>query len=220
MCTRFDHIEFNGQFIRLGARVQPYFEKLRNGANGKTIQAMVANDFGITLPDHEIKPFLEKIFLNSALRIDADETKNQFKIISNRSEAARNDETMIRMRITLIPEKWVHRISKKLEFLYTKWAVIFFCSLVAANIVIISTYGIQESAQRIDSFQFSEINLWIVIPILIMSFIFHELGHSTASLIGGCKPGRVGFGIYWIYPVLFFRCNESMAARPQQKSTC
>jgi len=203
MCTTFDHIEFNGQFVRLGGRVRPYFEKLRNGANGKTIQAMVANDFGIALPDHEIKPFLEKIFLNSALLIDTDETKNQFRIILNRSEAARNDESMIRMRMTLIPKKWVHYISKKLKFFYTKWAFIFFCCLVAANIAILSAYVTQESLQWIDSSRLSEINPWITIPILVLSFIFHEIGHSTTSLVGGCKPGRIGFGIYWIYPVLF-----------------
>jgi len=217
MHTTFDHVEFNGQFIRLGRRVRPYFEILRNGAKGKTIQEMIANDFGIALPDHEIKQFLEKIFLNSTLLIDIDEAENRFKIIPNRSETARSDKITIRMRITLIPEKWVRCIAEKLQFFYTKWAALCFCCLVAANIAMVSSYGIQESLQKIDSFRISEINLWITIPILVLSFIFHEIGHSTASLVGGCKPGRIGFGIYWIYPVLFSDVTKAWLLKPNKR---
>jgi len=178
---------------------------------------MVANDFGVTLPDKEIKPFLDKIFFNSKLLIDVDEEENNFKIRPNKSEVARNDETMIRMRITLIPESWVHRISKKLKFLHTKWAFFFFCCLLIANLIIFSTYGIQKSFHKIPSFRFSEINLWVTIPILVLSFIFHEIGHSTASLVGGCKPGRIGFGIYWIYPVLFSDVTKAWLSEPNKR---
>lgn len=39
--------------------------------------------------------------------------------------------------------------------------------------------------------------------LLILSSIFHEFGHAAACKYGGGKPGRIGYGIYIIWPAFF-----------------
>lgn len=39
--------------------------------------------------------------------------------------------------------------------------------------------------------------------LLILSSLFHEFGHATACKYGGGKPGRIGSGLYLIWPAFF-----------------
>ncbi|MBW3574781.1 MAG: DivIVA domain-containing protein [Actinobacteria bacterium] len=43
----------------------------------------------------------------------------------------------------------------------------------------------------------------------IFSGVFHELGHSTACRYGGASPGKVGVGIYLVWPVYYSDVTDS-----------
>jgi putative peptide zinc metalloprotease protein len=46
-------------------------------------------------------------------------------------------------------------------------------------------------------------NFLTVFGLGILAASFHELGHATACRYGGAKPGRIGAGIYLIWPVFY-----------------
>jgi putative peptide zinc metalloprotease protein len=39
--------------------------------------------------------------------------------------------------------------------------------------------------------------------LMLLSYLVHEFGHSAAALRYGGKAGRIGCGLYWMFPVLF-----------------
>ncbi len=43
----------------------------------------------------------------------------------------------------------------------------------------------------------------------LFSSLFHELGHSTACRYGGASPGKVGAGIYLVWPVFYSDVTDS-----------
>jgi putative peptide zinc metalloprotease protein len=45
--------------------------------------------------------------------------------------------------------------------------------------------------------------LLCLIGLVLLSLLFHEIGHAAASEHYGVHPRSLGFGIFWIYPVLF-----------------
>ena len=48
-----------------------------------------------------------------------------------------------------------------------------------------------------------------LVGITLLGGAFHELGHATASRYGGAKPGRIGAGVYLIWPVFYNDLNDS-----------
>jgi putative peptide zinc metalloprotease protein len=45
--------------------------------------------------------------------------------------------------------------------------------------------------------------------IAVLSALFHELGHASASSYGGAPPGAIGAGIYVVWPAFFTDITES-----------
>lgn len=45
--------------------------------------------------------------------------------------------------------------------------------------------------------------------ILVASACIHEVGHATACRYGGARPGRIGFGVYIAWPVMFADVSDS-----------
>jgi len=43
----------------------------------------------------------------------------------------------------------------------------------------------------------------------LLSLFFHELGHAAACRYGGARPGRIGVGIYLVWPVFFTDVTDS-----------
>ncbi|MBV9415277.1 MAG: hypothetical protein JO363_09895 [Solirubrobacterales bacterium] len=44
---------------------------------------------------------------------------------------------------------------------------------------------------------------------VILSLIFHEFGHAAACRYGGARPGRIGIGIYLVWPVFYTDVTDS-----------
>lgn len=45
--------------------------------------------------------------------------------------------------------------------------------------------------------------------ILLFMLVIHEFGHSTASLYYGVKPREIGFGFYFIFPMLYANVTDT-----------
>ena len=53
------------------------------------------------------------------------------------------------------------------------------------------------------------LTLLVLIGLTLLSAIFHECGHATACRYGGGRPGRIGVGIYLIFPSFFTDVTDS-----------
>lgn len=48
-----------------------------------------------------------------------------------------------------------------------------------------------------------------VVALLTAGAVFHEIGHATACRYGGAKPGRIGVGVYLVFPAFFTDVTDS-----------
>ena len=51
--------------------------------------------------------------------------------------------------------------------------------------------------------------LLIVFVLSVVSAAFHECGHATACRYGGARPGKIGVGIYLVWPSFFTNVTDS-----------
>ena len=107
---------------------------------------------------------------------------------------------------TLLPNRLANRLSGYLIWLYTPpGAAVMLASLAgllamfcakdgwrALSLTVLSAAGGLTPAQ-----------LLAVTAAVGLSFVFHELGHSSAALLFNVRVRRIGIGLYWIFPVLF-----------------
>jgi putative peptide zinc metalloprotease protein len=45
--------------------------------------------------------------------------------------------------------------------------------------------------------------LLVILALALAGTLFHELGHATACRYGGARPGRLGAGFYYVWPVFY-----------------
>src|SRR5579872_1179212 len=51
--------------------------------------------------------------------------------------------------------------------------------------------------------------LLVVVALSLVSMVFHECGHAAACRYGGARPGRIGMGVYVLWPALFPNVTDS-----------
>ncbi len=52
-------------------------------------------------------------------------------------------------------------------------------------------------------------NLLLVAGLTVVSALFHECGHAAGCRYGGARPGRIGAGIYLVWPAFFTNVTDS-----------
>ncbi|HTU29349.1 MAG TPA: hypothetical protein VMF07_08215 [Solirubrobacteraceae bacterium] len=112
----------------------------------------------------------------------------------------------MRFRAGLMPAPLVRRLARSLHFLYWPPLVAIALALLAGLDGWLIVHGVGTGVREI-----------IRVPTLMLallgltfaSLLWHELGHATACSYGGARPGRIGMGIYLIWPALYTDVTDS-----------
>jgi len=70
---------------------------------------------------------------------------------------------------------------------------------------------------RFASIGLSQVDYFLIYCLLLVSFLFHEIGHAAASQYCGAKPAEIGFGMYLIFPVFYCNVTEIWRLPPRQR---
>ena len=79
--------------------------------------------------------------------------------------------------------------------------------LVALDIWYFATHGVGQSLRDLI---YQPLIVLMIYALLIVSIGWHELGHATACRYGGARPGRIGFGIYLVWPAFFTDVTDAL----------
>lgn len=121
----------------------------------------------------------------------------------------------IKFQHTLLRSSMVVAISRLFKMLFS--VKVFLPVLLVVSIVNILFFAlIKKDGVGLSLLSFS-LGDFLILFVLSNAFVFlHEVGHSTASFRHGIKPGKIGFGFYLIFPVLFSDVTKSWLL-PRQK---
>jgi putative peptide zinc metalloprotease protein len=49
----------------------------------------------------------------------------------------------------------------------------------------------------------------VLLTLLVLSMVFHEIGHVTACRYGGARPGDMGIGLYLVWPAMYSTVTDT-----------
>ena len=113
----------------------------------------------------------------------------------------------LRARLTLLPESAACAAGTLLRPLFRPPVIIAVVASVAAlDFWLISTHGLALAFNQVLN---DPVDLLLVAGLMIISAFFHELGHAAGCRYGGARPGRIGAGIYLVWPAFFTNVTDS-----------
>jgi putative peptide zinc metalloprotease protein len=113
----------------------------------------------------------------------------------------------LRARVTLLPERTACAAGTFLRPLFRLpviGAVI--VSVAALDFWIFTTHGLAPAFRQLLN---DPVDLLLVAGLTIVSALFHECGHAAGCRYGGARPGRIGAGIYLVWPAFFTNVTDS-----------
>jgi putative peptide zinc metalloprotease protein len=113
----------------------------------------------------------------------------------------------IRARGTLLPERAANAAGTLLRPLF-RWPVV---AAVAASIAAVdwwlfAVHGLGGGTRQVLR---DPVDLLILLGLSLVSAVFHECGHAAGCRYGGARPGKIGAGIYLVWPAFFTNVTDS-----------
>ncbi len=123
--------------------------------------------------------------------------------------AARPDPTILtlKLRRTLVPEAGVQVVAALLKPLFSPPVVVAVLgSLAVTDVWLVRSGGMLAAFREVLA---RPLLLLVVLGLSLASMMFHECGHAAACRYGGARPGRIGMGLYVLWPALFTNVTDS-----------
>ena len=79
-------------------------------------------------------------------------------------------------------------------------------SVVAVDYWLFAVHGLGGGFRQVLR---DPVDLLIVLGLSVVSAVFHECGHAAGCRYGGARPGKIGVGIYLVWPAFFTNVTDS-----------
>jgi putative peptide zinc metalloprotease protein len=113
----------------------------------------------------------------------------------------------LRFRTGVLPERAVNALAGWLRPLFVAPVVgVALAALVACDVWLGTSHGIGAGLKAVLK---SPVLGLVLIGLMILSLVFHEFGHAAACRYGGARPGRIGVGIYLVWPAFYTDVTDS-----------
>jgi putative peptide zinc metalloprotease protein len=113
----------------------------------------------------------------------------------------------LRFRRALVPPEPVNVAARILAGLFRGPVVAgILAAMVSFDAWLFGVHGIKGPLNQV----FREPELLLFVAVLtLLSTAFHEFGHAAACRFSGARPGAVGAGVYFVWPVLFTNVTDA-----------
>jgi putative peptide zinc metalloprotease protein len=113
----------------------------------------------------------------------------------------------LRARGTLLPERAANLAGLLLRPLFRRPVVLaVVASVLALDYWLFVIHGLGGGVEQVLR---DPVDLLVVLGLTVASAVFHECGHATGCRYGGARPGRIGVGIYLVWPSFFTNVTDS-----------
>ena len=130
-------------------------------------------------------------------------------LVASDAAADRRDPMILtlKLRRTLIPPAGVQHIARLFAPLFAPPVVVVLLGLLGAADVWLVRSGLILPSFA-DTLAHPPL-LLVVLGLSLVSILFHECGHAAACRYGGARPGRIGLGVYVLWPAAFTNVTDS-----------
>jgi putative peptide zinc metalloprotease protein len=116
----------------------------------------------------------------------------------------------LKFRVGVVSERMVWRIAGVFGPMF--WSPVIFAGLalfVMLDVAIIIGGGLGQVVPSALALVYEPTLTLLVLGMVFASAVFHECGHVAACRYGGARPGKMGFGLYLVWPALYSTVTDS-----------
>ncbi len=116
----------------------------------------------------------------------------------------------LKFRVGVIPERVVWWIAGLFGWMF--WPPVIFVGLavfVMVDVAVIAGGGLGQIVPSALALVYQPALTLLVLAMVLVSAAFHECGHVAACRYGGARPGKMGFGLYLVWPALYSTVTDS-----------
>ncbi|MDP9440817.1 MAG: hypothetical protein M3P34_01260, partial [Actinomycetota bacterium] len=107
----------------------------------------------------------------------------------------------LRFKFSLVPQRFTGPVTTLFNPLFLPPVILTaLVAFVAMDVWLWTQHGVGQSLR--DAL-YQPLTLLLILGMVILSAGFHELGHATACAYGGARPGRIGAGLYLVWPAFY-----------------
>ncbi len=188
----------DGQVIQMSALLYRVASRIDGSRDPAAIADLVSADLGRSLTAGQVRYLITAKLL--PLGIVADPA-------APAAPPKANPLLGLRARGTLLPERAANAAGTLLRPLF-RWPVVVavVVSVVAVDWWLFAVHGLGGGVQQVLR---DPVDLLIVLSLSVVSAMFHECGHAAGCRYGGARPGKIGVGIYMVWPAFFTNVTDA-----------
>jgi putative peptide zinc metalloprotease protein len=188
----------DGQVIQMSPLLYQVACQLDGSRDPDVIAALVSEDLGRSLDAEQVRYLITAKLLPLGVVAAGGVARALPKA---------NPLFSLRARGTLLPERIVNLVGALLRPLF-RWPVIVAVvgSVVAVDYWLFAVHGLGGGIEQVLR---DPVGLLVVLGLSLVSAVFHECGHAAGCRYGGARPGRIGVGIYLVWPSFFTDVTDS-----------
>jgi putative peptide zinc metalloprotease protein len=107
----------------------------------------------------------------------------------------------LKMKTGVVPERAVAAITTLFRPLfYPPVVAAVLAAFVALDVWLFFFHGVAQSLRQT---LYDPLFILLLLGLVVLSAAFHECGHATACAYGGARPGKMGVGLYIVWPAFY-----------------
>lgn len=192
----------DGQMVHLSELLYLVLERAAPGRTSAEVADEVSRATGRVLTPHALDTLARTKLEPLGLLRDAHQAGAQ------PGPAPRADPLLgLRLRGTLVPARAVQAVSPHLVFTFWPPLMVAVAVAVATLDVLLLRRGDPWTA--LNHVLATPALLLTLFAILTVGAVIHELGHAVGCRAGGGRPGRIGVGVYLLFPAFYTDVTQS-----------
>ena len=188
----------DGQVIQMSALLYGVACRINGSRGAAAIAGLVSADLGRSLTADQVRYLITaKLLPLGIVAVDG----------TPAAAPKANPLLALRARGTLLPERAVNAAGALLTPLF-RWPVVVavVVSVTAVDWWLFAVHGLGAGVRQVLR---DPVDLLVVIGLSVVSAMFHECGHAAGCRYGGARPGKIGVGIYLVWPAFFTNVTDS-----------
>jgi len=188
----------DGQVIQMSRLLYQVTSRIDGSRTPEAIAATVSDDLGRFLSADQVRLLIKAKLV-------------PLGIVSSEAAPAApptaNPLLALRARGTLLPEQAANLAGVALRPLFRRPVVLaVVASVLALDYWLFVIHGLGAGLGQVLR---DPADLLVVLGLTVASAAFHECGHATGCRYGGARPGRIGVGVYLVWPSFFTNVTDS-----------
>jgi putative peptide zinc metalloprotease protein len=188
----------DGQVIQMSALLYQVTSHIDGVHDAETIAALVSGDLGRTMTADQVRYVITEKLMPLGIVADQD---------AQAAPPTANPLLALRARGTLLPARAASLAGELLRPLFW-WPIVaaVVITIGAVDYWLFAVHGLGGGIQQVLR---NPADLLIVLGLSLASAVFHECGHAAGCRYGGARPGKIGVGIYMVWPAFFTNVTDS-----------